>query len=312
MCKNSLFTAEEAYGQIVKVPNTYNRQKLMEIWNLAAEFVQKYDNCHVKVLLSQPFAVDYIPVLRLIIQQSAGKKLILSMVGNPYTGITKNLKWMFWMPTRIGGKSSFSLLQGYLEELEIQARGGTHDLSVDSAVSVLASISEVQDDDEEKNDTADKILNDTSGVGVNTDGFDESSSDELENEMMVIAEQMRTSKIEETTPVKPSMNSTQPIVENTPKSDLSQSEPDPNQNAPSKPRKLTKGSRKGSFRPDGINLNSSGAWEVVRDQTPSNDASVLDPNDWSHEALYIDDLCDDSVFEAMDESFEEIPSLEHD
>ena len=168
-------------------------------------------------------------------------------------------------------------------------------------------------------------LNETSGIGVDTNDmeFENSSNEDTENYMMdVVAEQLNQSRIGDETPKRPKMNSTCPAeevidlsIQNQENLQNDSPRPDVNQNAPSKPRKLTKGSRASSFRPEGINLNESGAWEEGREAQDYQHASCMDENDendWSQYDLLMDDLIEDSIFIEEDPSFEEIPSLEHD
>ena len=122
MGRNSHYTLESAWDEISKVKAKYNQDKLIELYNLVSPFITKYQDADVKTLSTPEFAVDYLPILRLIVKQSAGKKMLLSFVANPYVGITKSICWMVWLPTRIGSQAAMTILKSYIEELEIQAR----------------------------------------------------------------------------------------------------------------------------------------------------------------------------------------------
>ena len=120
MCHNSIFTCEEAWSVIQRVKNDYNRTRLMEIYALCQDFIPKYSNCSIQTLESEQFIKDYLPILKKMKSQSAGKKLLLSFCGNPYIGITKSIVWYYWLPTKIGSKSAMKLLDVYIDELEAQ------------------------------------------------------------------------------------------------------------------------------------------------------------------------------------------------
>lgn len=121
MGKNSLYTLPEAWEAITKVKSEYNRKKLEEIYHMAAWFIPMYQDKPVQVLLTPHFAQHYLPILRKIISQGAGKKFLLSFSANPWVGVTKSIQWFIWMPTRIGSKAAMNLLQSYITELEKQA-----------------------------------------------------------------------------------------------------------------------------------------------------------------------------------------------
>lgn len=326
MNKNGHYTLESAWEEISKVKSKYNQQKLIELYQMSEPFIRKYQDVDVSVLSTPEFAVDYLPILKLILKQSAGKKFMLNFCSNPWVGITKSICWYIWMPTKVGSQAAMTVLRSYVDELELQARGQkqadkqtqTDDDFVlverhssnllvqnkrdsDSApkpknlvAPILPSPAAENNQNQSHNDTAI-----TSGVGCNTttDGF--SDSDGSTDEIM--AEFLEKSRIQNDTPSQPMLNSTFPTK--TPR-------------RPSGPRKLTKGSRRQSLKDSGVNLTSTGAWEdsrkvqvqespeelLVRDEIEEIDLTELEISNFENG--------DDDVFNDSGESFVEIPDLE--
>ena len=104
---------ESAWTEITKVKSTYNQQKLIELYQMAAPFIEKYQEADVKVLSTKEFAIDYLPILRMILKQSAGKKFLLSFVANPWCGITRSICWLIWLPTKVGSHAAMTVLRSY-------------------------------------------------------------------------------------------------------------------------------------------------------------------------------------------------------
>ena len=291
MNKNSHYTLESAWEEISKVKSKYNQQKLIELYHMSVPFIQKYQDVSVSVLSTPEFAIDYLPILRLILKQSAGKKFMLNFCSNPWVGITKSVCWYIWLPTKVGSQAAMTVLRSYMDELELQALGQLKadkasqtdqvlvsneiplqpilvqndqaatnvDQSVELLVPIIPDSKTTADVDNDQNDTAA-----TSGVGCNTtnDGF--SDSDGSTDEIM--AEFLEQSRIQTDTPCQPMLNSTVPLK--TPKTS--------GQRRLSAPRKLTKGSRRQSLKDSGVNLTSTGAWEDSRKvQIPEDPADVL-------------------------------------
>ena len=354
MGKNGHYTLESAWEEICKVKHTYNREKLIEIYHLVSPFINKYQDASLVDLTTSQFANDYLPILKKIVKQSAGKKLMLSFVGNPYVGITKSVNWIIWLPTRIGSQAAMSLLRSYIEELEAQTSQTNRHVSTqtnfteigdaipdenpvlvppngqiedknDSVLVSTASTSPVLVPND-KNDLVPSIQNEssvTSGVGCDPcdvtgdDGF--SASDGEMDEIM--AECLNNSKVADETPEKPQLNSTFPTATPT------ASAPDASApSRPSGPRKLTKGSRRKSFRDSGINLTTAGAWEDSRRAAAAQedpDLCIIEKEDIKEIELSELEISQfengDDVFDENDEneaeedssdSFIEIPDLE--
>ena len=331
MNKNSHYTLESAWEEISKVKSKYNQQKLIELYQMSEPFIRKYQDVDVSVLSTPEFAVDYLPILKLILKQSAGKKFMLNFCSNPWVGITKSLCWYIWMPTKVGSQAAMTVLRSYVDELELQARGQIqadkqtqtdddfvlvndhsskllvqNECEIDQAseskkllVPIISSPPE-NGQNETSNDTAM-----TSGVGCNTtnDGF--SDSDGSTDEIM--AEFLEKSRIQNDTPSQPMLNSTFPTK--TPISNR--------QKRMSGPRKLTKGSRRHSLKDSGVNLTSTGAWEDSRktqvQETPE-DILVLHDEIEEIELTELEisnfENGEDDVFNDSGESFVEIPELE--
>ena len=326
MNKNGHYTLESAWEEISKVKSKYNQQKLIELYQMSEPFIRKYQDVDVSVLSTPEFAVDYLPILKLILKQSAGKKFMLNFCSNPWVGITKSICWYIWMPTKVGSQAAMTVLRSYVDELELQAHGQkqsdkqtqTDDdfVLVDNHSSNLLVQNECDPDSAPKSknlvaptipspaaeNDQNHIQNETamtSGVGCNTttDGF--SDSDGSTDEIM--AEFLEKSRIQNDTPSQPMLNSTFPTK--TPK-------------RPSGPRKLTKGSRRQSLKDSGVNLTSTGAWEdsrkvqvqespeelLVRDEIEEIDLTELEISNFENG--------DDDVFNDSGESFVEIPNLE--
>ena len=325
MCHNAVLTLDEAYSIISRVANTNNRQKLLEIWTLASTFIPKYDQCPIQTLLTPEFAKDYLPLLKKIIGQSAGKKFIISHVGSPYQGITRAVNWLIWMPTRVGSRSAMTILQSYVDELEIQAAGGLvlkctiatqTDLSgidtiinLSSPTSPIPNLSPTSDVKRKLSVTnADNSLEVTMGVATNTttnDGFDESDG---EGELLILAQMMNLHQQAKSSPRSTPENTAAPAPAHIspPPADQSSSA---DQNGNKKPkRRLTKGSRR-SLRSEGINLSAAGAWETGRtNQNENENPSIIDNDD--NDDLDFDKInIEDEVFEDEEEpSWEQIPS----
>ena len=326
MNKNGHYTLESAWEEISKVKSKYNQQKLIELYQMSEPFIRKYQDVDVSVLSTPEFAVDYLPILKLILKQSAGKKFMLNFCSNPWVGITKSICWYIWMPTKVGSQAAMTVLRSYVDELELQARGQKqadkqtqtnddfvlvehhssnllvqNECDFDSApksknlvAPIIPSPAAEKNQNQSQNDTAM-----TSGVGCNTttDGF--SDSDGSTDEIM--AEFLEKSRIQNDTPSQPMLNSTFPTK--TPR-------------RPSGPRKLTKGSRRQSLKDSGVNLTSTGAWEdsrkvqvqespeelLVRDEIEEIDLTELEISNFENG--------DDDVFNDSGESFVEIPDLE--
>ena len=327
MCSNAIFSSEEAWSVIQRVKNDYNRQKLTEIWSLCQDFVPKYTGCSIDNLQSTEFMEDYLPLLKKMKSQSAGKKLLLSYVGNPYVGITKSTIWMYWMPTKVGSKAAMKLLDSYIDELEDkikQHKDKTTKITIiksptSNQWAKLTKIIEMPNDtndsglvndqnsSQEIGTDQDSIhnhsimdteseLNLTTGIGTQADGFS-SSDGEIEQAIINRAHEVSLLHMDEEIDFRPSLNSTAPI---TPSSTTK-----PSNNAPGKRRQSMKGTRR-SFRGQGLNLSTSGAFESMREAGKAVAAtpSVTDIPDF----VFADPDLDD-VFEALsDQSWEEIPS----
>ena len=306
-----MHTLEEAWTAISKVKNDYNRNKLIEIYHLAAEFIPKFQNAHVSVLLTPGFAQAYLPLLRKIIAQTAGKKFIVSYTANPWIGLTRSVSWYIWLPTRVGSRAAMTILKSYVVELELQANGPITisigiqtdpeteilDQSKDQATSLLVPITAALNKNVSVNDT---IM--TSGIGCGNDGFS-SSDGEMEEAIQARAHANLSLSLSATngTPSPPQLNSTAPPC--TPSTA-------PKTNIQRRPRKLTKGSRQGSFRDSGLNLTASGAWEEDRDR-----AEKVEPDsdiDFENELVAIElSQMELSNHDAeLDQSWEEIPEDE--
>ena len=317
MGKNAHYTVESAWTEISKVKSTYNQQKLIELYHMAVPFIEKYDNAAVTVLSTREFAVDYLPILRLILKQSAGKKFLLSFIANPWTGITRSLSWMIWLPTKVGSHAAMTVLRSYETELELQARGPTINhiatqtdfddpklLVPDQSKSVdHSSIPDlVPNMDQSNSKQTTSQLDDTaatSGIGCNTDNF--SSSDGETDEIMA---QFLEKSLKQETPDKPVLNSTIPMM--TPSTASAR--------RPSGPRKLTKGSRRQSLKDSGVNLTSVGAWEDSRkartvDMQPAENILAEEIEEIDLTELEISQFENgDDVFEDSSDSFVQIPS----
>ena len=321
MGKNAHYTVESAWTEISKVKSTYNQQKLIELYHMAVPFIEKYDNSPVTVLSTREFAVDYLPILRLILKQSAGKKFLLSFIANPWTGITRSLSWMIWLPTKVGSHAAMTVLRSYEAELELQARGPImnhiatqtdfddpkllvpdQSKSVDhSSIPDLVPIMD-QSDSKTKSITLDDTAA-TSGVACNTDNF--SSSDGETDEIMA---QFLEQSLNQETPDKPVLNSTIPMM--TPSATKAR--------RPSGPRKLTKGSRRQSLKDSGVNLTSMGAWEDSRKARTVNmepAENILVDHEDEIEEIDLTELeisqfenGPDDVFDDSSDSFVQIPS----
>ena len=163
MARNGHFSLESAWGEIANVKSPYNQQKLIEIYRKAAPFITKYQGADIKTLTTKEFAIDYLPLLKLIVKQSAGKKLLVSYTANPWIGVTKSVNWFMWLPTKVGSQAAMMILKSYVEELEQQAAGKhqdastqTDDLSSESLPDLVPVPTDVIQDDETKND----VIND--------------------------------------------------------------------------------------------------------------------------------------------------------
>ena len=326
MCHNAIFSPEEAWTVISKVKNDYNRSKLIELWQMCQDFVPKYNHCHVSQLLTKDFAVDFLPILKKMQNQSAGKKLLLSYTGNPYLGITRSIMFYYWMPTKVGSKAAMKVLDVYVEELEKQISVTNIDVAVQTSVELVTNfksstslpaptIDLVQDSGlvtSVTNMTMDENeLNVTNGIGIQTDGFSESDGEieeaiagcahevNFENSLM----KLDISDIAPEAEFRPNLNSTAPMTPSL----LTEAK---SIKAPRKSR-LTKGSR--SLKDSGLNLSVSGAWETARNALrATKSASVIDKNDimdvtLDHDFVSIDN---DDVFvtDPHDQSWEQIPS----
>ena len=307
MGRNSHYTLESAWEEISKVKNKYNQQKLIELYQLASPFVTKYQDADVAVLCTPGFACDFLPILRLIVQQSAGKKFLLSYVANPYIGITKSISWIIWLPTRIGSQAAMSILKNYIVDLEIQARGqnqvhvatqtddiNRHQLLVPSntveVVDEPVDIDETADENEPvlvpksdvnvlvpnlikpdlvpKDQNNDQNNDSAMTSGIGCGGDTEwSSSDGEINDIM--ANCINNSKVADDTPSQPQLNSTMPA--STTAATTPVTTPRTGNRRSEGPRRLTKGSRRNSLRDSGINLASAGSWEDSRRAVQTND-----------------------------------------
>ena len=359
MGRNSHYSLESAWEEITKVKSKYNRDKLIAIYQKAAPFVQKYQDTDIKALSTPEFARDYLPILRLIVTQSAGKKFLLTYTANPYIGITKSISWMIWMPTRVGSRAAMTILNSYIEELEQQANGGTihhassqadsgvnnenvddenvddenvDDKNVDNGAILVSTSSSIPDlvpvppepillvptcPENEESGLALTTNNDsalTSGVGCDPNDEWSASDGEIDEIMAACIEK---SKIAEDTPTQPLLNSTLPAA--TPQTSGPEQVGPPERS--SGPRRLTKGSRRKSFRDSGINLASVGAWEEnSRKDKPSTVAEecIAPEDETPPEIINLTDMeisrfenGDDDVFEGdSSDSFIEIPDLE--
>ena len=365
MSRNGHFSLESAWNEIAKVKNQYNQQKLIELYQKAAPFITKYQDCDVETLTTQQFAKDYLPLLRLILQQSAGKKLLVSYIANPWIGITKSITWFIWLPTKVGSHAAMTVLKSYVDDLELQAADDLMLSAVDkykhvsTQTDILVSESDSLPDlvpptddpvdlvspsvdhadsnktntnhdlvpsqsdhllvpnigtadsaidvDQSAVTTAATDLNVTSGVGCGPDGKEWISSEgELED---IMAQFVHKTKIADETPDRPQLNSTLPSA--TPRNSSSR--------RPSGPRKLTKGSRRQSFKDSGVNLTATGAWENSRrpaEQPAEQPVPAL--KEKSVGEVQEIDLTDAEIIDFengeeevfSDESFVEIPDLE--
>ena len=302
MSRNCHFTLAEAYEAITKVKSDFNRQKLLEIHHMAEWFIPMYQDKPISVLTSHHFAQHYLPILRKIISQSAGKKYLLSYQANPWIGITKSIQWVIWLPTRVGTRAALTLLKAYVVELEKQA--------IVPMPRIMCSV-QVQTDpispalpqpvnDEKKGDQSIHDMNDTgmtSGIGCNTCNDDFSSSDDEYAKIAAAAQNVSKLSISSEKSENPrSPTVTTPIALST----------------PAGPRKLTKGSRKGTLKDSGINFNTTNALEESRKPSISErqsediaatiDATMTD-EEWDTLMQH-----DDEVFEAID--YDDIPDLE--
>ena len=325
MSRNSHFTLEETWNAIAKVKSQHNRQKLEEIYLLVSNFVPKYQDKPVSVLLTPFFAQDYLPILRKIISQSAGKKLLISFTANPWVGVTKSIQWMFWLPTRIGSKAAMSILHTYVAELEKQAIVPVPRIQCSVAVqtddiglpALLAPSTGDQNENEKPSDSNtfdDSAI--TSGVGCNTSTIDTSVVDQDgfwvsdgEDEELIIAAALENSRLSNN-------DSHENPDKQSPKvKPLSLS-------TPARPRKLTKGSRRSNLKDSGINLEREGLLEESRNVPKTSEAaSVINEEDLAS-IIYEDEVFDwveipevennepEEGDEDEGDSFDEIPELE--
>ena len=331
MCHNAIFSSDEVWSVIQRVKNDYNRQKLTEIWSLCQDFVPKYTGCPIEKLQTVEFMEEYLPLLKKIKSQSAGKKLLISYCGNPYIGITKSTIWMYWMPTKVGSKAAMKLLDSYIEELEdkikqqkdgapittiiksptsnqltkiVETPSDTNDSGLVNDQSSIQS--EICDQNSFHNHSileTESELNLTTGIATQADGFS-SSDGEMEEAIINRAHEVSLLQLDDDKEIefRPSLNSTAPLTP------CSTSQPITS-DAPPKNRKQTKslkGTRK-SFRGKGLNLSASGAFESMRDagKAVTDTPSVTDIPDFRE---FFDQENDD-VFEALsDQSWEEIKS----
>ena len=340
MCHNAVFSPEEAWTVISKVKNEYNRAKLIELWQMCQDFVPKYNNCHISQLMTKSFAMDFLPIVKKMQSQTAGKKLLLSFTGNPYLGITRSIMFYYWMPTKVGSKAAMKVLDIYVEELESQIKSVTKiDVAIQtdrksvtnfkSSTSPLSPTTDfVQDSGliiDVTNESGDKNdLNVTAGIGLQTDGFSESDGEmeeaiagcahEINFELSLLKMDISDPSAEE---FRPNLNSTAPTTP-------AKVESATNITAPKKRRqtRLTKGSR--SLKDSGLNLSVSGAWESARNATRiTQSSSVVNNGSSIPDMAEFEDFVsvdDDEVFvdENPDQSWEQIPSdedmpeLEHD
>ena len=311
MGRNAHYTLEEAWDAISKVKSDFNRQKLIELYNMVAIFVPKYQNKPVAELLTPFFAQDYLPILRKIIGQSAGKKLLLSFTANPWVGVTRCVTWMIWMPTRVGSKAAMTILKSYVAELEKQAIVPAPMIRCSIAIQTDPVIDDkvtgntittvlVPETNNETKDQTENQLNDTamtSGVacGLDSDGFTVSDG---ECEDMILARALELSQLE----ISEAEKSAE-IQNKTPKDIRRMS-------TPAGPRKI-KGSRRESLRDSGINFVEANILEESRRQRLSRQKSDnIQPDETvvaAQDELQIIEH-DDDVFET---SWEEIPDLEN-
>ena len=144
-------------------------------------------------------------------------------------------------------------------------------------------------------------MDDTSGVGCNTDGFDTSDGEDEE-----IMAQFLEQSLSKSTPDKPNLNSTHPMA--TPKMST--------ERRPSGPRKLTKGSRRSSLKDSGLNLINE--WEdsrrMAQEIQPAENiihetiAEEIEEIDLTEMEISQFEAGDNDVFETSSDSFVEIPS----
>ena len=330
MCHNALFSSEEVWSVIQRVKNDYNRQKLTEIWSLCQDFVPKYTGCSIDNLQSTEFMQDYLPLLKKMKSQSAGKKLLLSFCGNPYIGITKSTVWMYWMPTKVGSKAAMKLLDSYIEELEDKIKQ-QQDIPrpkltiIKSPTLQPAKLGKIVEIPDTTNDSGlvkdqssaqnlfgdqDSIHNHsimdteseldlTAGIATQADGFS-SSDGEMEEAITNRAHEVSLLQLDDEIDFRPSLNSTAPLTPS------STSKPITTE-APGKRRMSLKGTRR-SFRGKGLNLSTSGAFESMRE---AEKAETEAPSMSDIPDFVLNDPDNDDVFETFsDQSWEEIPSNE--
>ena len=306
MGRNAHYTLEEAWDAITKVKSDFNRQKLIEIYNMVANFIPKYQHKPITELLTPFFAQDYLPILRKIIVQSAGKKLLLSFTANPWVGVTKSVTWMIWLPTRVGSKAAMTILHGYVAELEKQAIvpaplvrcsiAVQTDFDDNKTPEIVNNSLLVQVNDENSTNISENQLNETamtSGIACGTehDGFSYSDG---EYEDMILARALELSQMD----ISDAENHDTKVK--TPNAIRSMS-------TPAGPRKI-KGSRRASLRDSGINFVETNILEESRRQRMSRQTSENIQNETviaMQDELQI--IEQDDVFET---SWEELPDLE--
>ena len=79
MGKNSHYTIESAWDEITKVKSKYNQTLLIELYQMAAPFITKYQDADIATLQTAQFACDYRKVKG---QQRISYKKKLEELGN--------------------------------------------------------------------------------------------------------------------------------------------------------------------------------------------------------------------------------------
>ena len=234
---------------------------------------------------------------------------------------------MYWMPTKVGSKAAMKLLDSYIEELEDKIKQQQNIpkpklTAIKSPTSNLTKLGKIVEIADATNDSGlvndqssaqeigvdqDSIhnhsimdteseLNLTNGVGTQADGFS-SSDGEMEQAITNRAHEVSLLHLDDEIDFRPSLNSTAPLTPSTTSK--------PSTGAPGKRRQSMKGTRR-SFRGQGLNLSTSGAFESMREagKAVADTPSATDIPDF-----VFADPDHDNVFETLsDQSWEEIPS----
>ena len=132
--KNSYHCLNEVRNQIEAVAIPYNKMKLLEIYNKITPFIEKYQHMELSMLFDNTFRKDLLPIMRLMGQQSAGKKLFLHYEGDIYCGLTKYVYWYFSMPTNLAD-GTLALIKQHASDLEYQIENPPKNIAIQCSIS---------------------------------------------------------------------------------------------------------------------------------------------------------------------------------